>query len=354
MNPISLQRLHNQQLEYPQVTTPEALVGWLGAVQAQEYADAKWALGMRLPGMTDAQVEQAFTDGRILRTHVMRPTWHFVRREDIRWLLALTAPRVHGVSAYYYRSHGLDETLLRRCDEVMARALQGGQQLTRAELAEKLAVAGVEAAGNRLAYIVMHAELEGVVCSGARRGKQFTYALLDERAPNAPMLKRDEALAELVRRYFSSHGPAQVQDFVWWSGLTVADTKAGLEMLNGEIVSEMIGGKTYWYAASQVAPQSVAAPKVYLLHAYDEYGVAYKDRADFLNPAFAGDANTAVYSGYFLIDGQVAGNWKRTFKKKATLIEYMAFRELTREEITAFEVAAKQFGAFLEMPVSIL
>lgn len=334
--------------------TPEGLVGWLGAVQSQEYADAKWALGIRSPGMTDAQVEQAFTDGRILRTHVMRPTWHFVTPEDIRWLLALTAPRVHAVSAYYYRSHGLDETLLRRCDEVIARGLQGGQQLTRAELAEKLAAAGVEAAGNRLAHIVMHAELEGVVCSGARRGKQFTYALLDERAPNARVLARDEALVELVRRYFSSHGPAQVQDFVWWSGLTVADTKAGLEMLKGEIVSELIGGKTYWYAASQVAAQTVAAPKVYLLHAYDEYGVAYKDRADFLNPAFAGDANTAVYSGYFLIDGQVAGNWKRTFRKKVTLIEYAAFRELSSAESAAFEAAVQLYSKFLELPVSII
>jgi hypothetical protein len=283
----------------------------------------------------------------------MRPTWHFVTPEDIRWILALTAPRVHGVSAYYYRQLGLDEALMRTSDAVLGKALQGGKQLTRTELAEKLADAGIEATGQRLAYIVMHAELEGVICSGARRGKQFTYAALDERAPNARILARDEALVELVRRYFASHGPAQVQDFAWWSGLTAADTRAGLEMLSGEIISHVIGRKTYWYAAAQAAIQSVSAPKVHLLHAFDEYGVAYKDRADFLNPAVAQGANTAVYSGYFLIDGQVAGNWKRTFKKKAAFIEVAPFRELTGEEIKEFEAAAVRYSEFLELPVII-
>src|SRR5438270_2674002 len=228
---IAQRRLHNQHITRRTLETPEALVEWLGAVQAQDYAAAKWALGLRLPGVTDDDIEQAFTGGTILRTHVMRPTWHFVSSADIRWLLALTAPRVHAANAYWYRRVGVDETTVGHSMDVLANALQGGKQLTRDELASALKLAGIVTEGEqRVTYIVMRAELDGLICSGARRGKQFTYALLAERAPHPRMLARDEALAELTMRYFMSHGPAAIRDFVWWSGLTAADAKAGLAM----------------------------------------------------------------------------------------------------------------------------
>src|SRR5437773_6733489 len=211
-------RLHNQHVTRRTLETPQTLVEWLGAVQAQDYAAAKWALGLRLHGMTDDNIEQAFTDGKILRTHVMRPTWHFVSPADIRWLLALTAPRVRAASAYYNRKLELDAAFFRRTHAVLANALQGGKQLTRDELASALQQAGIATEGEqRVTHIMMRAELDGIICSGARRDKQFTYALLDERAPQTRMLDRDEALAELARRYFTSHGPATLQDFVWWS-----------------------------------------------------------------------------------------------------------------------------------------
>nr|MDQ6908888.1 winged helix DNA-binding domain-containing protein [Chloroflexota bacterium] len=224
-------RLHNHHIAGTKLAAPDAVVRWLGAVQSQDYAGAKWAVGQRMHDTTDAALDQAFADGAILRTHVMRPTWHFVAPADIRWLLALTAPRVNATNAYHYRKHGLNDATFARSNAALTNALRGGAQRTRTELASVLQQAGIATNDLRLGLIMMRAELDGVVCSGARRGKQFTYALLDERAPPAETLARDEALAELTRRYMTSHGPATVQDFVWWSGLTMTDAKAGLEMV---------------------------------------------------------------------------------------------------------------------------
>jgi hypothetical protein len=261
---IAHQRLQNQHIVGAPFARSEEVVAWMGAVQAQEYPGAKWALGLRMQGVKDTEIEQAFAEGKILRTHVMRPTWHFVAPADIRWMLELTAPRVHLANAYYYRMLELDDALFSRSKDAIANALRDGQQLTRAELAAVLAEAGIVAEGMRLGYIVHYAELEGIVCSGARRGKQFTYALLDLRAPQAKTLPRDEALAELTKRYFTSHGPAMIQDFVWWSGLTVADAKAGLEMAGSSLVKEVVDGRSYWRPASMPAVvPSALSPSLY-------------------------------------------------------------------------------------------
>src|SRR4051794_12729464 len=218
---IAERRLINQHIATRGLRGPQDVVTWFGAMQAQEYEPAKWALGLRMPdGTTSAKVQRACDEGRILRTHVMRPTWHFVGRSDIRWLLELTAPRVHRILSYYNRALELDSRVLTRSAVVIERALRDGHHLTRAELAARLERAGLPAEGQRLARVVMNAELEGVICSGPRRDRQFTYALVAERAPKAARLPREEALATLAQRFFSSHGPATVKDFVWWSGLT--------------------------------------------------------------------------------------------------------------------------------------
>src|SRR5262245_48950376 len=250
---IIRQRLHNQLLSHTKFTQPSQVVAWLGAVQSQDYAGAKWAVAQRTKGLIDSDIEQAFAEGEILRTHVMRPTWHFVTPADIRWLLELTAPRVNAVNAYMYWQLELDDALLRRSNAVIAKTLQGGRMCTRAELGVALAEAGIVAEGMRLGYIVHRAELDAVVCSGPRRGKQFTYALLDERAPHARRLQRDEALAELTRRYYNGHGPATTRDFVWWSGLTMADATAGLDMVASDLTHEVIDGQTYYFWAAMPA-----------------------------------------------------------------------------------------------------
>ncbi len=230
-------------------------------------------------------IEQAFTDGAILRTHVMRPTWHFVSPGDIRWLLALTAPRVKAANAYYSRILEIDDALCKYCNDVLTKALIGGKQLTRSELVTVLQKAGI-AAGNalRFTYIIMCAELDGIICSGARRGKQFTYALLDERISQARMLDHDEALAELTQRYFTSHGPATVQDFVWWSGLSVSEAKTGLEMASSQLMHDNVDGISYWFSSS-TSSDNALAQTAYLLPNYDEYIVGYTDRSAIFDPS---------------------------------------------------------------------
>jgi Winged helix DNA-binding domain len=201
---IAYQRLHNQRISSTTFATPAEVVGWLGAVQSQDYAGAKWAVAQRTHSLTDAALDQAFAEGSILRTHVLRPTWHFVTPADIRWMLALSAPRVHQLNSSMYRKCELDDATFARSNAALANALQGRKQLTRSELATALAHVGIHADGFRLSYLMMYAELEGLICSGGRRGKQFTYALLEERVPQAQHLDNDQALAELVTRYFCS------------------------------------------------------------------------------------------------------------------------------------------------------
>jgi hypothetical protein len=347
---IALQRFYHQSLSPQMFDNPAETVGWLGAVQSQDYAGAKWAVGQRTHGANETLVEQACTNGAILRTHVMRPTWHFVTPADICWILMLTAPRVHALNAYMYRQSELDEPLLRQSTDILIEALRGGNHLTRAELAVILAQTGIIASGFRLSYIMMYAELEAVICSGAMRGKQFTYALIDERAPAVPALSRDEALAELIRRYFRSHGPATVKDFVWWSGLTVADANAGIEMVKSEFGSEVIDGKTYWFSAA--APiAKLTEPVCYLLPNYDEGLASYEDRSastasEYLQ-LWSGEGN--VLAHHLVIDGRVVGSWRRTFKKRTVILEIRPFETLTPPQERALEAAADRYREFLGM-----
>ncbi len=349
-------RLYNQHISRQTCEKPGDVVQWLGAVQAQDYAAAKWALGLRLQNATDDDIEQAFISGAILRTHVMRPTWHFVTPADIRWLLALTAPRVNAATAYWYRKLELDDTLFARCNAALAKALQGGKQLTRPELVSVLQQAGIATdAELRFSHIIIHAELDGIVCSGARRGKQFTYALLDERAPQARTFDRDEALAELARRYFTGHGPATLQDFVWWSGLTVADVRAGLEMVRSQLMHEEIDGQAYWFSPS-TPPEKDPSPTAYLLPNYDEYIVGYTDRSAIFDDAHTEHLDArgnVLFNHTIVIDGRIVGTWKRTLKKDTVIITPSFFVPLSEAETGAFVAAAERYSKFVGRDVHV-
>jgi hypothetical protein len=345
---VALQRLAQQRLTQSPLATPAEVVSWLGAVQAQDYQGAKWALYLRMRDATGPAIERAVADGTILRTHVMRPTWHFVTPADIRWMQALTAPRVNAWGARMYRQYELDDALFARSNAAIAAALQGGQHLTRAELGSKLAEAGVAATGLRLGFIVMRAELDAVVCSGPRRGKQFTYALVDERAPNARRLDRDEALAELTRRYFMGHGPATVHDFAWWSGLTVADARAGIDRAGAELAHEVIDGRSYWFAASL---PSAAEPseRAFLLPTYDELLVGYAG-FDVTRRGARPPGEVGAYDGTLVLGGRVVGSWQHTVQKGTVAVAVTPFRPLTAAEREAVEAEAQWYGAFVGMP----
>jgi hypothetical protein len=327
--------------------TPADVVTWLGAVQAQDYAGAKWAVAQRAGGCSDAQVELTCDRGDIVRTHVMRPTWHFVAPADVRWMLALTAPRVLAASAYYHRQVGIDARTFDRSNAALAAALEGGRHLTRLELARSLEAAGIRAAGIRLAYLLMRAELDALVCSGPRRGKQFTYALLDERVPATRPLDRDEALAELTRRYFTSHGPATLRDFAWWSGLTVADGTKGVELARAHLAREVVDGKVHWLAPAS-RPGPAKKPTVHLLPNYDEYLVAYQDRG----PSF--DRRDNVLSNHVVVkDGRVIGAWRRTVGQATVTIETRLVARLDADEMRELRAAAERYGRFLGLSVKL-
>jgi len=352
---IPRQRLRNHYLTGPPLAAPEEVVGWLGAVQAQEYAVAKWGVAQRTEGVTDAALDCLLADGAIIRTHVMRPTWHFVLPADLRWLLALTAPRVHAFNAYRYRQLELDDAQFARSNELLVEALRGGKHLTRAELAAILANGGIVTDGQRLPHLLMYAELEAVICSGGRRGKQFTYALFDERVPPTPPRDREDALAELAGRYFTSHGPATAHDFAWWSGLTVTDARRGAELTGPSLISFSVDGKTYWSAAT-TAGMGPAGLTVHLLPVYDEYLGSYKDYSPVFDAAlneWMEPGSDTLMGNILVVNGRVVGGWKRTVKSREVAITIDPLIPLGDAEHAAIEAEAARFGTFLQLPVAV-
>jgi hypothetical protein len=348
---ISERRLRHQSLTGPPRRTVDGVVSWLGAVQAQEYAAAKWGLALRMPdGTTDATIERAFNAGEILRTHVMRPTWHFVARADILWMLDLTGDRVQKTMAVYNRQMELDPPTLNRAVRAIERALTKLPNLTRQEISEHLAIAGIPATGQRLAHVTLDAELKGVICSGPRREKQFTYALVSERAPNAPRLERDEALAKLAGRFFKSHGPATVRDFVWWSGILTPEARRALQIVRTH--RAVVDGETYFWKGNVDAHPGRRRHSAHLLPIYDEYLIAYRDRTAVPHPSMI--ARRTSFPHPVVIDGQVAGTWRPVRLSAGVRVEISPSRKLTADDRRSLEAAAARYAHFLGMPATVV
>lgn len=343
------QRLHNQKLSATEFERPADVVRWMSAVQAQEFNAAKWALGLRMRAATNAKVQDAYDRGEILRTHVLRPTWHFVTPEDIRWLLELTAPRVHLRTAPNYRKYEVDDAVFKRARRVLIKALQGGRHLARAELKAALNRAGIDANDTvRMAHIMLRAELDALVCSGPLRGKQFTYALLEERVPASKALDRDEALVELTRRYFTSHGPATVQDFVWWSGLTTADARRGIALCGDQIATLNLSDTLYPTSTCFLLLNRDSDPdlrtsivRANLLPQYDEYNVAYKTR------------ETPTLGPTAIVNGEFIGTWTSKINNHSVLIDVTPSHALTQSQKRLLTKAADSYGSFLGLPARV-
>ena len=351
--------MHSSRLIGDRFASPDDAVRWHLAMQAQEYGPAKWSIGQRSTGLVDADLDEAVAEGSIVRTHVLRPTWHFVARDDIRWLLALSGPRVQQGNAGRYRDLGLDEKTRARAAAVIVSALEGGNRLTRNEIAAVLEEAGIDREGQRLPYILMHCELEAVIGSGGLSGKQQTYALLDERVPKGGRFDRNEALAELTRRYLTSHGPATVKDMSWWSGLTMADIRKGLEMLGAEIRNESVDGIAFWSTATEEAP-APPARGAHLLQTYDELVVGYTESRFFRDPqlerasaAWSGASGAPVPTGGILLNGRIGGHWRRTMKRTQIIVEIHLYEEPKPGEARALEAAASDLGRFFGREVAL-
>lgn len=345
---IAQLRLQNQQILCSRFDSVRGLVVWHGAKQAQEYTHAKWAIGLRLPGATNETIEQAIHAGEIVRTHILRPTWHFVSANDIRWMMRLTAPQIALQGKARERELGLDAETFKRTNDLIVKALEGGHQRTRKELAEVIEQADIPTDTHRMVHIMFRAELDLLVCNGSPRGKEQTYALLDERIPPGPMLEREEALAELARRYFTSHAPATIQDFTWWSGLKVGDARAALDAIKTDLKSLPLDNLTYWMPKDLELTAQVE-PSVHLLPAFDEFMVSYKERGASLEPSYAAQAITGngIFKPIVVVNGRVKGVWSRTEKKNAVAIDCVLFDNLGTADQEGIERSAARLGKFL-------
>lgn len=340
-------RLINQQVSVSNCKTPKELVQWMGALQAQDYNMVKWAMGVRLPGSTRKDIEEAIERGDIIRTHLLRPTWHFVAAEDLRWILELTAPRIRTALRTRHKFLGLTDKLVSKSNAVIVKALAESGPLPRTKLVQHLEDAGFENKDNLASHLLICAEMDGTICSGPTMGTDYTYALLDERVPETDTSDREEALAKLARTYFNSHGPATLEDFTWWSGLTITGVRAALEMVKPDLQSAEIDSQTWWF--SNTEPPSEAADLILLLPAYDEYIISYKSR-DVVIPdkdhskAFS---NNGIFRPVIVVNGQAVGIWKRSVKEDTVIVEIDFFRKPTGKIKEEVEEAAGRYADFL-------
>ena len=354
------ERLRNHKLSSPTFKQPDEVVRWFGAVQAQEFHAAKWALALRMRKATNASVEEAFNRGEIIRTHLLRPTWHFVAPDDIRWLLQLTAPRVNQTCGSTFRKYELDAAVFKQSHRALTNALKGEKHLTRSELKAVLNRSGIAADDTvRMAHLLLRAELDAVVCSGPRRGNQFTYALLDERVPAGRQFDRDEALAELARRYFTSHGPATMADFVWWSGLTTNDARRAIELLGREIEKIQIEASIYFSLVTgnrkRRSNSATSDNEAHLLPAYDEYNVAYKHRQLVFDPQSISQITAWGALGWnVIVGGRIVGLWDGTLNRNSVEIKVTPARVFTKDEKVSITKAAERHAAFLDVSLAKL
>jgi hypothetical protein len=349
------QRLANQGLARAGFRKPEDVVGWFGAVQAQDYLGSLWAIGQRMRTATEAVVEDAETRRAIVRLWPMRGTLHFVAASDARWLTQLLAPRViERNAARIRRETGVDAAVINRAREVLTRALEGGRRLERSAMYEELEARRIRTSDSRGLHILGWLAQEGTLCLAGRSGKQHTFALLDEWIPDSRRLERAAALIELATRYFTSHGPATLKDFMWWAGITAKDAKAAIEGASTVLSQDLIDGTTFWgcgeLRARRTAPAKGRPPQVRLLPAFDEFTVAYHDRAPM---AFAGASKMALLGPAVLVDGRIAGTWTRTLGRRSVTVVARLRRTLERSEGAALQKAAQAYGAFLGLEAEL-
>lgn len=343
-SPIGLRRLYHQRITHPTFKEAAAVVAWLGAMQGQDYAGTKWAFGLRLPGSTEADIDNAITDRRIFRVWLLRGTLHYVAAADAHWLLDLFGPRMINGNARRYQELELDEPTLVRSTDLIATALRDGAHLTRPELLDMLESNGISTAGQRGVYLLQRASLEKILVQGDVRRNVTTFFAL----PAGSTRPREDALAELARRYFTSHGPVTFADFVAWSGLLTSDARSGLESVKSELMEETIDGQVYWHAPEK--PES-SPRSLYLLPGFDEFVLGYRDRGSILDKQFADricPGGNGMFNPTIVRDGRIVGTWKRTLNKKETVeIKIEPFDSLTWQELNGISEVASAYGKFL-------
>lgn len=345
---ISKLRLQNQKIDTTTFTKANDVVSWMGAMQAQDYAMSKWAIGQRMVSAKDKIIEEALDDALIIRTHLLRPTWHIVSAEDIYWMLELTAPRIKSSMKSRDKELGLTTEVYTKSFGLLEKMFLDGTYLNREQISGILNAANIKTDENRLSHILMNAELEKLICSGRRTGNKLTYGLLSERVPVRKAFIKDDALAELAKRYFTSHGPATLKDFTWWSGLSVTDATKALESVKPDFISETVGHENYWMKTESLN-MNRSGKSVHLLPAFDEFLISYRDRNASIELVHNSKAisNNGIFYPVIVINGQVAGTWKRTTQKDKVQIETTLFIDINKKYGALIEKEIKIYSEFL-------
>lgn len=351
---ISNTRLASQQIADTLFKTPREIVSWMGAMQAQDYIMAKWAVGVRLKNPSEKIVEEAIDKGEILRTHLLRPTWHFVSPDDIYWMTKLTAAKIKTSFKSRHKQMEITDSILKKTLGIIEKELADGVSLTRNDLAQKFRNKGIKTDENRLSHILFCAEFETVICSGPIKENRPTYSLLSYRVPKKKELGREESLAELAKRYFTSHAPATIQDFSWWSNLSLTEIRRAVDSIKSDFISEDTDAGKYLIPGSfswDINPKS----SVHLLPAYDEFLISYRDRSHSLHATH--NKKTISANGIFfpvvVINGQVSGLWQRTIQKNKLIVKVNTFGEQGKTIKRQIEKKAKEYGKFLDKETTV-
>ncbi|MBP1995768.1 winged helix DNA-binding domain-containing protein [Paenibacillus eucommiae] len=346
---IANQRLLNLHISGGKPDKPGQVVKSLGALQAQDYHQSVWAIGLRMPAATLADIERAIEEREILRTWPMRGTIHWVTPEDAAWMLKLSEPRMLAGAKRRREQLELDEAILERCGMLLYDALHGNQRLARSAIMQLLEDAGISTNAQRGYHILWYLAQTGLICIGPMQNKEQSFALLEDWAPNPRKLSREEGLAELAGTYFASHGPATLHDFAWWAGLTIAEAKQGIEAARPKLMKETTGGAECWSSPNSRGLPAAEESDVYLLPGFDEYLLGYKDRSAVLMQEYAPrivPGQNGVFMPCIVVSGQIVGTWKRTLKKKTMEMTLIPFEPLgnVQDEVLA---AAKRYSEFM-------
>ena len=346
---IARWRLRSQLLTKPFASSARDAVGSLLAVQAENPGQAAWAVASRTQHPDEADLAALLKDGDVIRTHVLRPTWHFVRAEDIGWLLELTGPPVRRLTGQALRNtYGLDQRSIDRATSAVMEALASRGHLTRAQVADELSERGIPSNGQTLMILLAHTELEGLICSGPVANGEHTYALMSERVSNRLHLSRTEALAELALRYFTGHGPATERDLSYWATLTLTDVRAGLQQVRDRLDSFEHDGRTFWHAPGH-APDGPQQPAAHLLQILDEMYRGYQHSRWVLDAAGTVPRGRETATGMALVDGQLVAAMRRTINRDHVQFDLRPYRALTPPQVEALSEAANRYGTFLRL-----
>jgi hypothetical protein len=353
---ISSIRLINQQIAGSQFGKVQDLVGWMGAMQAQDFNMLKWAVGIRIPESTNQAFLEAFNQGKVIRTHLLRPTWHLVSSNDFYWMLDLTSPHLKIMLRRRLRELELTQPILNKSKSIIEKILGNGNFLTREEIMVQLENSGISTTGQRAPHILMDCELDGMICSGPLKEKKQTYALAEERVSVKNLLSREESLFELAHRYFTSHGPASLQDFIWWSGLPVRDARKALEMIKPDFASIESESQIYWFSEKTTGSEITIPDSAFIIPAFDEFIISYRDRSDAMLAEHHKKAisNNGVFRPTVVVNGKVVGIWRSNKKRNKVVIETEYFHKVNKKEENLVREASEKYGRFLDQDIEIV